>query len=396
MRIFSLLILLICISVNLPAQELFSFKKNDKSGFKDAAGNIVVKPIYDYASYSFVSLGGVSKGGKWAVINNRGQLLTDFVYNGGVGDAQGFDLIPVYNESGFMGVNHFYGIVNKDGVEIARPNYGYVEIVSNRLALVSSSGSYGILNDAGQYVLPMEFSKETLKVFTNIQPNGAFFQNGQWKAFSYDGGTIKKWKYDDIVIRGEHLWPVKYRNKWGYVDTLGRELASPVYDSVGIFSGGIAWVSVEGKKGVMNNRGTLVIPVKYDYIVLDKTGNYYLGANGKWGLVHNDGSTILPVKYDLLGELSEDLYPVKLNGKWGFADATAKEVIAPVYDGVLSFSDGAAAVVLHNKVGFINKAGSIIIEPQFDDVVESFYKGKAIVLKDKKEIYIDKSGKEIK
>jgi hypothetical protein len=396
MRTLCFLILFFCTTLYLPAQELFSFKKNDKYGFKDAAGNMVVKPVYESASYSFTSLGGVSKDGKWAVINNRGQLLTDFVYSGGVGDAKGFDLIPVYNASGFMGVNHFFGLVNKAGVEIAPPDYVFVEIVSNELAIVSSSGFYGILNAAGQYVLPMEYSKEALKVFTNIQPSGAYYKDGQWKAFSYNGATIKKWKYDDIVIEGEHLWPIKYHNKWGYADTLGRELVSTIYDSVGIFSGGIAWVSIGGKKGVMNNKGTLVIPAMYDGIVLDKTGNYYLSANGKWGLANKEGSAILPVKYDVIGQVSEELYPVKLDGKWGFADAAAKEVIALLYDGVLPFSDGVAAVVLHNKVGFINKAGVIIIEPQFDDVVESFYKGKAIVVKDQKEIYIDKNGKEIK
>jgi hypothetical protein len=394
MRIFCLLILFFCCTSAVTAQELTQFEKNGKYGFKDASGTIVIKPIYDGASYSFTSLGGVRKKDKWAVINRQGEVLTDFVYDG-VADAKGFDLVPVYKGMGFMGVNHYYGIVNKSGVEIAAPHYTTLEIASNDLAVVSDSGPYGILNSYGQFVLPMAYSKETLKIFTNIQPNGAYFENGQWKAFSFDGPTIKRWKYDDIVIEGEHLWPVKKGNKWGYADTLGRELVSPSYDSVGIFSGGISWVSIAGKKGVINNKGTLVIPVKYDGIGLDNFGNYLLYENDKWGLANKFGIITIPVKYEAIAQFKEELCAVRLNGKWGFVDPYGKEVIAPSFDQALSFSDGAAAIVLHNKVGFINKAGTIIIEPQFDDVVESFYKGKAIVVKDQKEIYIDKSGKEI-
>jgi hypothetical protein len=394
MRIACLLILFFFSTIYLPAQQLLRFEKNGKYGFKDASGNIVVKPIFDGASYSITSLGGVSKKGHWAVINHKGEVLTGFVYSG-VGNAKGFDLVPVYNSWGIMDANQFYGIVSKTGLEVAKPENVFVEIVSNELAIVSRSRSYGLMNVAGQFVLPMEFSKETLKIFTNIQPNGAYYQNGNWKAFSFNGPGIKKWKYDNIVIEGEHLWPVKYANKWGYVDTLGRELIIPVYDSVGVFAGGIASVSIAGKKGVMNNKGTLVVPVQYDGIVLDRAGDYHVYANGKWGLINKQGNTLLPVKYEAIGQFTEDLCEVKLNGKWGFVDAAAKEVAAPMYDDVLPFSDGVAAIVLHNKVGFINRAGNIIIEPQFDDVVESFYKGKAIVVKDQKEIYIDKNGKEI-
>jgi len=396
MKNISLLILLLCSTGYLPAQQLYRFEKNGKYGFKNAAGKIIVKPIYNYASDSVTSLGGVCNNNNWAVINNYGELLTGFKYTGGVGNAKGFDLVPVYNSSGFMGVNHYYGIVNKAGSEVAPPHYSSVEIISNELAIVDDYGKYGIINAASQPVLPLQFSKETLKIFTNIQPNGAYYENGQWKAFSFDGNTIKKWKYDDIILEGEYLWPVKYRNKWGFVDTLGRELISLKYDSVGIYTAGVAWVSVAGKKGVIDNKGTLVIPVQYDGVFKDETGNYLVYANGKCGLADKQGRQLVPVKYNYIHQFKEDLAAVQLDKKWGFVDLAGKEVIVPMYDGVLPFSDGLAAIVRNNKVGFINKAGSLVIEPQFDDVVESFYKGRAIVVKNGKEIYIEKNGQEVK
>jgi hypothetical protein len=391
----SLFILFVCSTIYLPAQELISFEKNGKYGFKDAANRVVIQPIYQGASYSFTSLGGVSTKDGWAVINNKGQLLTGFVYSG-VGDAKGYDLVPVFKARGLMGANHYYGIVSKNGTEVAKPEYSFVEIVSNQLAILSTFDNYGMINASGQMVLPLQFSKETLRIFKNIQPNGAYYQNNQWKAFSFDGANIRKWKYDNIVLDGEYLWPVKYRNKWGYVDTLEREIVSPVYDSVGIYKGGIAWVALAGKKGVMNNQGKLVLPVQYDLIGLFGENGYLVYMNGKCGVVSKNGTELIPVKYNAIQPFAEELAPVKLADKWGFVNQGGKEVIAPLYDGALSFSDGAAAVVVKQKVGFINKDGRMIIEPQFEDVVESFYKGKAIVVKGGKEIYIDKTGKEIK
>lgn len=395
MKNLCFLLLFVCNALALSAQPFTRFEKNGKYGFKDAAGKIVVKPTYQSTSYEFSSLGGVSNKDGWAVINNQGQVLTGFVYSG-VGDAKGYDLIPVYKGTGFMEVNRYLGIVNKAGNEIARPQYTFVEILSNELAIVAMYDKYGILNSANQLVIPMQFTKEQLKVFTNIQPNGAYLEKGQWKAFSFAGNSLKKWKYDDIRLEGEYLWPVKYRNKWGYVDTLGREIVSTGFDSVGIYAGGVSWVALAGKKGVMDKEGKLVVPVQYDRIALHGKGNYLVAVKGKYGLVNPQGAELLPLQFDAIDQFSENFAAVKLNSKWGFVNQFGKLVITPLYDDALSFSDGLAAVMLNKKVGFINKEGKMVISPQFDSVVESFYKGKAIVSINGQEIYIDATGKEIK
>ncbi|MDB5202735.1 MAG: hypothetical protein JWQ27_2144 [Ferruginibacter sp.] len=395
MKQYLLLAALLCNAALLSAQELTRFEKNGKCGFKDAAGNVIIKPIYNYASYSFTSLGGVSNKAGWAVIDNQGNLLTGFTY-AGVGNAKGYGLVPVYTEKGFMGVDRYHGLVNRSGKEIAAPHYNSVEILSNDLALVEEYGKYGIMNSSGQLVLPVEFEKDALKIFTNIQPNGAYFKNGRWKAFSYDGGSLRLWKYDDIALAGEFIWPVRYQNKWGFTDTLGREIVSPKYDSVGIYGGGVTWVAIAGKKGVIDSRGNVLVPVKYDRISSHGTENYQVCIAGKCGLTNATGRELVPLKYSLIAAFTEGLAAVQGAGKWGFVDEAGREVIPLQFDGVLSFSDGAAAVRVNNKIGFIDKKGNLMIAAQFDKVVEPFYKGKAIVSRDGKEIYIDKSGKEIR
>jgi hypothetical protein len=391
-----LLLLFFCITAGLSAQTLVRFERGKKYGFRDESNKVVVSPVYDYATDTIRSLGGVSNKDGWAVINNKGQVLTDFIYKGGVGNSNGFDLVPVTMASGFMNVNQYHGIVNKYGKEVVAPHYSFIEILSNDLAVVDEYGKYGIINSSGQLVLPLQYSKETLVLYKNIQPNGTYYQNGQWKAFSFDGNGIRKWKYDNIIVQGEYMWPFKYNNKWGYVDATGREVVGASFDSVGIFSGGITWVANNGKKGVIGKNGRLVLPVDYDQVLVDGTGNFYVSANGRCGMLDKQGNEIIPVKYNSVLPFQEDLAAVLLDKKWGFVNQAGKLVITPQFDGAASFSDGVAAVAVNNKIGFIDKTGKLIIQPQFDRLVEPFYKGKAIVVLDGKEIYIDSTGKEIK
>lgn len=383
-------------TLHLSAQFLSRFEKNGKYGFRNAAGQIVVKPEYEYATEQVQGLGGVRKDGLWAVINQQGKLVTDFRYNGGVIDAKGFDLVTVYRSSGLMGVNHYYGLVDKHGQEIIPPENMVVQVLSNELAMVSQRDRFGIVNASGETVLPQQYSKDELKVFASRQPNGIYLENGKWKAFSFDGKQLKKWKYDAIYLEGESQWPVRLNQQWGFVDTLGREVVPPTYDSVGIYAAGVAWVSVAGKKGLINKQGTLVLPILYDRIAVYPSGHYLVFAVGKCGLADPTGKTVVPLKYEFVDQFKEGLAAVQLNGKWGYVNPAGKEAIAPRYDAVLPFSDGMAAVVQSKKIGFIDKAGKLVIAPQFDDVVESFYKGKAIVVKGNTEVYIDARGNEIK
>src|SRR4051794_6221101 len=127
-----LVLLFLCCSPFLFAQELYRFEKNGKYGFKDPAGKVIVKPIYEQATDTITSLGGVRNKDAWAVMNNLGMVITDFKYNG-VGNAKGFDLVPVYTANGIFDVNKYFGMVNAAGDEIAAPHYSSIEILSNDL-----------------------------------------------------------------------------------------------------------------------------------------------------------------------------------------------------------------------------------------------------------------------
>ena len=61
--------------------KLRPFYQNDKAGFKDQDGNIVIDFIYDEVHPFSVGLALVRKNGKWGYINTSGKLVIPCKYN---------------------------------------------------------------------------------------------------------------------------------------------------------------------------------------------------------------------------------------------------------------------------------------------------------------------------
>lgn len=74
---------------------MFRIKLNDKIGFANMEGNIIIKPIYDFAlpfenGYARINYGGHIKlvgeyesieGGKWGLINTKGETVLHPIYD---------------------------------------------------------------------------------------------------------------------------------------------------------------------------------------------------------------------------------------------------------------------------------------------------------------------------
>ena len=62
--------------------KLFAYQENDKWGFKNKEGNVVIQPIYDMVTecnqYGFA---GIKKEGKWGVIDKNGTILVEPIYS---------------------------------------------------------------------------------------------------------------------------------------------------------------------------------------------------------------------------------------------------------------------------------------------------------------------------
>lgn len=59
-----------------PKNDIYAFEENEKWGYEDKDGNIIIGPIYDFAidinKYGF---GGIVLDGKWGIVNSKGEII---------------------------------------------------------------------------------------------------------------------------------------------------------------------------------------------------------------------------------------------------------------------------------------------------------------------------------
>ena len=151
---------------------------------------------------------------------------------------------------------------------------------------------------------------------------------------------------------------VRKNGKWGFLSSDKKEVIPAIYDSVGSFHEGLAYVSIDGKFGFVDTTGKVVIKLAFDNVCGFCSGIAWVVSQGRYGLINKKGRVILPFEYDSIAHVSGDMIAICKNGLWGFADLTGKVVIHPQYKEIVKhFCKGYAAVSDGCNKIVINKQG---------------------------------------
>lgn len=166
------------------------------------------------------------------------------------------------------------------------------------------------------------------------------------------------------------------------------------FDYVDESTTGLAKVQKNKKIGFVDPKGKLVVPLVYDDAFPFAEGLAAVKSGYKWGFVDMEGNMVIPPKYDDAYSFNEGFAKVEKQSHAGFIDKTGKEVISLVYSHAGRFSDGLAPVCNDKELwGYVDKNGKEVIRFNYA-YANSFSEGIAHVIKNGKEIIIDKSGKE--
>ena len=108
---------------------------------------------------------------------------------------------------------------------------------------------------------------------------------------------------DDMSEFSDGLAKIGRKYLYGFIDTTGKVVIEPQYNTATSFSNGIAIVSKNGKYGVINKNNEVLIPLEYDSIGYDSENDRNPNAKRD--------------KYDL-----NPNYPIvaQKNGKWGYVN----------------------------------------------------------------------------
>lgn len=179
------------------------------------------------------------------------------------------------------------------------------------------------------------------------------------------------------------------KNRYCYVNTLGRIIIPPRFSRATDFEKGLAKVertmsgikvfrrvSEREKTGLIDRKGRLIGGRYFDGMCYEpdlKFNHFRVFEKGDWskakvGFISKDGKELVG-NYTDCKDFSNGLAAVKgSNGKWGFIDREGKQIVAPKYDDVGGYGNYMSWIKVAGKYGFIDSKGKLTIEPRFPNV----------------------------
>lgn len=376
------------------SEGLLGIKIEDKWGYLDEEGNIVISPQYDKVNEFSNGMATICVEGKYGFIDTSGKTIVEPIYDKvfmfreglcrvmvdgkcGFVNLEGKLIIPIefdepYNPKYFCFFDNGYayvkkngkeGLINKEGNYIFKPEYDNIacwkklfrlqkdskqelQDLNGNIVVPAGKYSFDLLKD--DYILVKENEENSIVLFGLMDP---------------EANLLIKPKYEEMEDFYEGLAKVKSNNKYGFIDFTGSEVIPTKYDESQHFVNGYSEIKFDGKIGIIDQRGNYAIDPELDYIGYGSNGFIPVKTDNKYGFVTEDWKWVAKPQFDDVNDFSEGLAAIKLNGKWGFANTdNGQIVINPEFKRVNKFTNGMAVCEIdnENKV-LIDKQGKILL-----------------------------------
>ncbi len=256
-------------------------------GFKDSLLNMAAIPAkYQFADRFYEGVARIQQDDKWGFIAFSGKEITPVIYEDAFNIREGLAAVKL---------NGKWGFIDRTGKEVIPFNYMLASSFSEDRAAVSNGEFWGFIDSKGHL--------------------------GIEHMFGYDENVYPIFK--------EGLANVKFREKYGYIGTLGQIIIKFEYDYALPFKDGLAAVEKDFYWGFINKKGKEIVKIKYeisDTFPIFKDGLCPVSVNGKYGYVNTNGQEVIPLIYDYAANFEKGKAPVRL-GSMSFNINTSGERI---------------------------------------------------------------------
>jgi hypothetical protein len=355
---------------------LFPIKKNNKWGYINRDGKIVIEPRFDHADEFHDG---------FAVVRMDTGSESDTNSNAVIGTVRSDSLR-------FKHGKHKYGFINHRGEYIIKPVYDYADRFSEGLAMVlvgnSDTGVYGYVNATGKVVIEPKypyigFTRDDLNFSDGLAP----VKIDRKIAFiDFRGEIAFKTNYDHAWQFSEGMAAVRKglvnTGRYGYIDNTGNTVIDPKLLGALPFREGLAGVRIEGWAkhiwGFIDKSGGFAIKPVYMEVF-----SFHNGLARTW-----TGDLVTP----FLAILSSVPFDPRISGTIRFITKDRIKALTLRNGFVGDFHEGLAIRQLGGCYFYINKFGETVIDSKFENA-KDFKNGLAMVQVDGKWGYIDRTGK---
>lgn len=126
---------------------LFRLKQNDRYGYIDKTGRVVIKPQFEKADDLSEGLDGVRVDSKWGYIDNLGEIVINPQFHDAGPFTDGLARDRLYGEEELK-----EGFIDKTGKVVIQPTFGYANNFSNGIAEVGMWQNSGYIDKNGQLI----------------------------------------------------------------------------------------------------------------------------------------------------------------------------------------------------------------------------------------------------
>ncbi|MEP6961121.1 MAG: WG repeat-containing protein [Acidobacteriota bacterium] len=323
---------------------LFRFERDDKVGFIDAKGKVVIEPSLPLHNTEAFHDGVLSLGTQGPFINTTGKQVLgdelDRVWDFSDG------LAPALKD--FAGDSP-WGYIDHTGSWAISPRFpsypqGFVSTFSEGLAAIETEGKVGYIDKTGHFVIPQQFASgsEFANGFARVAVSGP--------CSYYSSGPCS---LEPITVPGtgpgrdsRHLQECR----WSYIDKSGKRLFASDFEQAQDFSEGLAAVKVAGKWGFIDKRGIFLITPRYPSAEGFSNGLAFVNDGTTSGFIDTSGTMRFTTKY--ANSFSEDLAAVSDgHGTYMYLDKNGQQAIPETFGAATSFIHGLAHVQLMGDDG---------------------------------------------
>jgi len=371
------------------------FLENDKVGFKDPAGKVVIAPKYDGAKGTWEGL---------YLPYDPKKPLPPF-------ETMKAEIRYFPNGLCAVQIGPKWGFIDPAGKVQINPVYKTVQPFHKGLAIARMADDWILINPSGKEVRKLyydDISEDWLYGRTLAKSDIYYiFIDGDYK----EVGDVR---FTEVGKRVDDRTPVEDMSSWGYIDRSCKLVIKPAFSAARHFKGERACAAMgdgdEKRWGYIDRAGKFVIPPQFIEAKDFSEGLAPVAMTrlteeivSDYGFIGEDGKFVIDPDFVDAEPFSEGLAAVMFKGpggkglgKWGFIDKEGKTVLPPKYTFTSNFSQGVAGYTLSpdGLWGLIDKQGKVVVKPIFDNaVLLDFQDGKTAVKYKGKYVYIDPKGK---
>jgi hypothetical protein len=202
------------------SEDLAMFQTSDnKFGFVDKSGKVVVNPQFEYARPFNEGYAAVCQNSKWGFIDKTGKIIINPQFEGVMDFHSGKAAFHNGKQCGF---------VDNKGSYVINPQFDYVMSISEGMAAVYSGKQFGFISDDGKMMINPQFEESSS--FKNGM--ALIKQSDKFGFIDKEGKIIINPQFDEATMFLGDVAYVKSADKWGIIDKTGKYLVNPQFDAM--------------------------------------------------------------------------------------------------------------------------------------------------------------------